>query len=35
MYQQGIDVYKDNAEAAKWYKLAAGQGDDSAQCQIG
>ena len=31
MYREGEGVKRDYAEAAKWYQLAAAQGDEEAQ----
>ena len=35
MYDKGEGVGEDDKEAAKWYRLAADQGDADAQCNIG
>ena len=35
MYTKGLGVPQDNAEAAKWYRRAAGQGDSMAQVFLG
>lgn len=35
MYRRGYGVLKDYAEAAKWYRLAAEQGDADAQKNLG
>ena len=34
-YLQGKGVVQDNAEAAKWFLIAANQGNTSAQCMLG
>jgi TPR repeat protein len=34
-YQSGKEVIQDDAEAAKWYVMAAEQGHPSAQCNLG
>jgi len=35
MYQFGRGVFQDDAEAVKWYRLAAEQGDANAQFNLG
>ena len=35
MYDQGLGVSQDYAEAAQWFRLAAEQGDAGAQGQLG
>lgn len=35
MYENGIDVHKDNIEAATWYKMAASNGHSRAQYRLG
>jgi TPR repeat protein len=35
MYYLGEDVPQDYEEAAKWFRLAADQGDADAQCYLG
>jgi uncharacterized protein len=35
MYETGVGVEQDSAEAAKWYRLAADQGDSLAQQYLG
>ena len=35
MYDQGLGVSQDYAEAVQWFRLAAEQGDARAQCQLG
>lgn len=35
MYNNGQGVAQDNAEAVRWYQLAAAQGDTSAQSNLG
>jgi uncharacterized protein len=35
MYDQGLGVPRSQAEAAKWYRKAADQGDDMAQFNVG
>ena len=35
MYERGNGVPQDYTEAARWYRLAADDGDDAAQCNLG
>ena len=35
MYDNGLGVLEDDKEAVKWYRLAAGQGEASAQFHLG
>ena len=35
LYEEGAGVPQDNAEAAKWYRKAAEQGETSAQYNLG
>ena len=35
LYDNGKGVPQDHAEAVKWYRKAAEQGDADAQCQLG
>ena len=35
MYADGLNVLQDDAEAVRWFRLAAGQGEAEAQYNLG